>query len=799
MKALWNRPVACGAIAFAVGVYAGAAGWLVSLAGPILILVAGLLISVFSRGRRRAAFPSVVLLFMGAGALFWIAHHAGPPGDPLSRHLAQHPVRECAVEGRVRWTTHVLPAENYSTFVLDVERFTADGTTIGMQGRMSVRWSNPSGPLLAGQHVRVVGRPSVAIGRVNPGISDAEDALRIQGVHSSLGARGSNALTYTGPASRASVRHWASRLRAFQARRFLEAVPESALPFVMAVWLGDRHDVSTDNYQAFVASGTAHILAVSGVHVGVFFVSIAFLLRLLIRNRKICSLLAMVAVVLFALTAGGRVSALRAALMVVVYLSADFFDRERDVPTALGISALLFLVWNPDMLLSKGFILSFLSVASILAFSEPLSTALSRLPGGIREGLSNGLAVQLLPLPMALRFFHVLPLAAPLANLVVIPLLATVLWLCFLTSVTASLSTDAAAVFGYALTPLVFAIQELAATVSSARWTHIALTSPSAPAVTCYWAVLGALTYSFTVSASRRIIAWAVAAGLAICMVILWRPLDTGAQAVFLDVGHGDATFIRTSGGSTVLIDGGDRNDYVEMGSRVVAPFLRSHGVSYLDCVVVSHPDRDHVGGLFHVLEQFPVGAVIMGPPNSNHPLETELLDLCTARNIPVRRVYRGDEIPVEGARLEVLHPPRDWPTGSSTNNRGLVVRLDWAGPRVLFTGDIEAEAETALAQGDCRADVLKVPHHGSPTSSTAPFISAVAPDYAVVSTGGTRGREPADPVVLGRYNASGIKVLRTDHLGGISMHVDGSTAVFEGARESRGYVVPRSGTASGQ
>jgi competence protein ComEC len=267
---------------------------------------------------------------------------------------------------------------------------------------------------------------------------------------------------------------------------------------------------------------------------------------------------------------------------------------------------------------------------------------------------------------------------------------------------------------------------------------------------------------------------------------ITWQPWHRPPTVDFLDVGHGDAAFIRTPAGTTLLIDGGDTSRYVDCGERVVAPFLLAHGVDKLDYVVASHADRDHMGGLLHVIERLQVRQVILGPKDSGRPLEASLLEVCATRDIPIRRVAAGDTLPLAGATLDILHPaPEGWP-GNNINNTSLVMHLTWPGMNVLFTGDIEEEAESLLADNAPTTTLLKVPHHGSQTSSTPALLDATTPQHAIFSTVPS-GRRPAiGKGILERYQTRNITPWRTDNNGGIRIRQVEGQLVIRGARDVR-------------
>jgi len=779
-----NRPWVWAAVGLAAGVFGATEGLAFSLLLPSIVVC---LLALFALRKRLpyVLHAALVLAAFGVGVVLYQARHAGPPGDSLSRHAAASPMTRYTIEGRVRAAGIILPGADYTTFVLDADRVVAGGDATDLRGGVLVRWTAPDGPLYPGERVRVQGALGRVLAPVNHGIRDMEDYYRARGVHTDLRVAGDGVVRLSAP--RWSVRYWVARLRQGEGARLARAVPEEVLPFVLAVWLGERSRLAEAERDAYVASGTAHILAVSGVHMGIVYISVYFVVGALLRRRRPRAVLTLGLVVLFAALAGARPSTLRAAFMISLYLAAEFFDREPDAPTALSLAGIVLLLVNPNDLLDPGFQLSFASVASLLLFSPRILEWINRGPWPLRNAAAPTLAVQLLPLPIAMRSFHVLPIAAPPANLLVVPLLSIALWLCAMTTLAAFLMPSAAVLFGHALLPVVAMIRGVAHLVASTPYAHRLVTSPTAFAVALYW---GALLLSWipaatTVGRKRKRFA---TAALFLGVPLAWAPWSPPASIDVLDVGRSDALFVRTPENTTFLIDGGDRSEYIDMGKRVVVPFLLAHHARRVDYVVVTHPDRDHIGGLFHVIERLPVGEVLLGPDPTGRALEMELIALCERRNVPVRRLQRGDRLEFRETVVEVLHPPPGRPVDDKVNDNSLVLRFAWPGVTALFTGDIEAPGEQLLAAADCRADIMKAPHHGSKTSSTPQFIAAAAPSIVLVSTRDTARGPGADNAVIERYLAAGAQVWRTDRHGGLRVRQTPSGPHIDGARVLRGY-----------
>lgn len=786
-----NRPLVWVAVGVSAGIVAAARGYAPGILIPLL-LCAGGVVCLYAFSALSLSRPlGVFLCFLGIGALLYNARHAGPPGDPLSRFLAGHEPGLCRIEGVVRDVPYASPPDEYARFLLDACRLVLDGRETAVRGGVLVKWTEPGALPWPGDRVAVTGRWDLALARVNPGMASWEDALRRDGVHTALTARGGDSVEALAPAVWHAVKHWTARLRRSQAERFTRAMPAQARAFALMVWLGDRSGLTPDDYARYVDTGTSHILAISGIHVSIVFVTATAFLEALTSTRRRASVLALLLVWLFALMAGGRAPALRAAIMFTMYVLADFARRERDAPTALSIAALMFTLWRPEILFDAGFQLSFLSVASILLFLPHFSSVLERVPYYLRQPLAMPVAVLVLPLPMAAYHYNSISLAAPLANLMVVPLLGAGLWLCFATSALSFVWMGAAALFGHALLPVTLLIGWIIDTVRGLPGAHVDVSRPSGTALLCYWLAFGVLVVALENPRWRRK-AGLAAALLLVLAVLCWRPAPP-PEAVVLDIGHADAIYLHTPGGDTVLIDGGDLSPYGDAGERVLVPFLRARGIRRIDKVILTHPHRDHIGGLLTVFEELRVGELLAGAELDTHDPETEearLAALCAEQAVPVRTVRAGDTLALAGASLEVLHPDPARADAPNPNNRSVVCRLRWSGGSLLLTGDIEQPVEEALCGSDCRSDVLKVPHHGSDTSSTGPFLDAVAPRYAVISTGPWRGGDAVSRDVLERFRERGIEVLRTDRHGGVQIRLLENSFVVEAARLQRNYPV---------
>jgi competence protein ComEC len=276
------------------------------------------------------------------------------------------------------------------------------------------------------------------------------------------------------------------------------------------------------------------------------------------------------------------------------------------------------------------------------------------------------------------------------------------------------------------------------------------------------------------------------AAGLGCCVLSVWAAVFRGdarpyLDAVFFDVGQGDAALLSLPGGGHVLVDAGLRVPYADWGERVVVPHLRRFGVRHLDALVLTHPHADHIGGARAVLEAVPVGRLVHAGPEEGGALWQALLHLADSLGVPQQVVRAGDTLALDPAvRLRVLSPDGPPPPWLGPNEGSVVLRVEHGAASFLLTGDAEAGAEAVLAArygGALASTVVKVGHHGSRTSSTAPFVAAAADPgtaFAVVSVARRNRYGLPDEEPLGRWTAAGADVLLTAEEGAVWLRSDG-------------------------
>jgi competence protein ComEC len=555
---------------------------------------------------------------------------------------------------------------------------------------------------------------------------------------------------------------------------FRDAGPESSgerqgKSLARALVLGDAAGLPLAWKRGLRLTGTYHLMSVSGVHVALVAGAVWLLGGWLPRSLRLLLMLA--AIGIYLLLVGPLPALVRSAVMGLLAVLALLAERPPAAANALGWAVLLLVLDDPRVVLSPAFQLTVAATAGLLLAAPPLAERWrKRLPGWLSASLAASVAAQLFTLPWALPRYLTLAPLAPLLNLPAVPwaglvLLASLVWTgCAL--VAPGLAGGLLPVLDLLAAPFGWPARTrpdvwFALPVLVAPWAAWLLAGGIALLV-CPWRRQG--------ETPRR--PWTRWVGAGCTVAVLWVPLagkrERGVEMALLDVGQGDSILLR-DGERAVLVDGGGW-DHGDLGGRVLLPALLAEGVRSLDAIVMTHPDRDHCGGLVDIAAYLPVREVWMGAGWEVEGCTGALLSLPGAR---LRLLAAGETAAVGRWRLRVLHPPDDERRG--TNERSLVIRAEAFGRSVLLTGDIESWAEFRLlscCEEDVRVDLLKVAHHGSKTSSTASFLDAARPRLAVVSAGVRNIYHHPSETVLERFAERGIPLLRTDRDGMVVVRV---------------------------
>ena len=624
------------------------------------------------------------------------------------------------------------------------------------QGKVRLSWYETQHELIAGQQWRLRVKLKPVHGFSNPGGFDYEAWMVARGVSATGYVRKADSATLLGHTPGLDT------LRQKISREILRQLPDGAhAGLLVALSTGDRQYIEPAQWQVMTRTGTVHLMAISGLHIGLIYGLFYWLGRTLWRSSaRLCTrypaqdfavVLGLLAALVYAAMAGFAIPTQRALIMLAVIAMALLSRRMTSPLDILQAALLVVLLIDPLAIISAGFWLSFAAVAIILMTLDrqpdrQAAPAWSRLMK-IQWVLAIGL------LPLTSLFFSQVSLVAPVTNLLAVPWTGLLIVpLSLAGAVLTWFSPFLAEVF---LNLADWLMQWLWAVLAVASDSPYAVMHPASPGILALVAGIAGL---LMVILLRR-------NALRLAGLVMLTPLLLSAsttlknseyQVDFLDVGQGLAVVVRTAE-HTLLFDAGFSNDSgFDIGQRVILPYLWHQGIRKLDHVVLSHDDRDHVGGFDSIAREFsPTQLTVM--PGSRY-LDSGLASTaCRA----------GQQWQWDGVNFEFLHPGED--PGGKDNNRSCVLRISSPGGSVLLTGDIERSIEQLLVRQFPKrldADILLAPHHGSATSSSAAFIRAVRP-LEVVYTAGFRNRFGFPKAsVRQRYEEAGVRQWNTSDTG---------------------------------
>jgi competence protein ComEC len=570
--------------------------------------------------------------------------------------------------------------------------------------------------------------------------------------------------------------------RALAARdRFIslwrEVLPPTHAEVLIAMATGERTGFPPEIEEDFARTGLGHLLAVSGVHVGLVGAFLLLLGRILRLPRALGQALSAVGIFFYVLAIGPRPSAWRALLMALGAIVGLFLHRRADGLSLWALAALVLLLVNPLQWGEVGFQLSFAATWALICLTPQIRAFLP-------AALAASAAAWLGTWPLMVYHFQQLALAGLLANPLAIPLAGVILGLGLLLGLLGQVWLPAALPLGWCLVKLMDLFLWLAR-IFARLPLYFEPAQPPAVLVAGYYLLLlwlwrqerKLLPHNIGNGPVRRRM---LAAVLLMLTLFLWaRVADLYRRdlvVTFIDVGQGDAALLEFPGRVRVLIDGGGRPEHLtgnyDVGRDVLLPYFRRRGIKYLDAVICTHPHEDHFQGLIALLEVMPVGLVVdngeVGP---------------TSAYERYRQLVRGGDYLTgrAGVRLapgiSILHPPAAPLVGttSDVNNNSIVCRVEFGEVSFLFTGDLDFEGQAYLLGQGVRltADVLKYPHHGSRLAFNPSFLAAVSPRVCVISVGPNPFGQPA-PAVLAFLAGAGVATYRTDLDGAVRVVTDG-------------------------
>ena len=687
----------------------------------------------------------------------------------------------------------VIPTGERTKVLVELTALRDGGVWVPVSGKAMLTVDGQLLGVYAGDRIRVYGKISRPQRVDNPGGFDQTTYLRGSRQLCRLWTSYPDCVTVIEAARFRGGRWWIERLRADARRTLRQNLTPGRSELASAVLLGAREEVDSEQTNTFVETGSVHLLAISGLHVGIVAGVLLLFLRMLPLSRSTVFWIVVGWTVCYTLLTDARPPAIRATILVVILCYARLRRQPASPWNSLAAAGLVVLMMNPTDLFSTGVHLSFLAVATLMCVSprwfigarsdDPLDRLIehSRTPVervvrwfGLKflRLLVACTAVWLVTLPLVASRFHVVALGSVLLNLVLwIPMTATLVS-GFLVILSRWFLPLAVPVFGWVCGGSLWALEGMI------ELAHLLPGNPVFVAGMPDWWLIGfygllgmGVWMGAHVHPMRR---WAwgcfvVWLGMAVVLGHRFAPRDELICTV-VSVGHGAAAILEMPGGPVMLCDAGRMGSPIG-GARDISGCLWSRKIKRLDAIVLSHADVDHFNAVPELLRRFRVGAVYAAPGafEGNRGSVRALREALDEHSVPIREVIAGDRFRVGGAVVDVLHPP-EGSFGEHDNAASIVLSVEYAGRRIILPGDVDEDGLDLLLRSRRRpCEVLVAPHHGS-LKTDAPALAAwCSPRWVVVSG----YHEPRIEPVAEEYRAAGAEVLYTGDVGAVTVVLD--------------------------
>ena len=544
---------------------------------------------------------------------------------------------------------------------------------------------------------------------------------------------------------------------------------------LLAILLGDKDKLSEDIQESFKTSNLSHMLAVSGAHVSYIILGLTYVLQNSIIGKKNGKIVCIFFLLVFMAITNFTPSVTRACVMAILTLFSSIIYRKSDVYTNISVAALITLIFNPYSLLDLGFQLSYGGTIGIIIFIKRIQEkkSNSKVINYIKQMALVSIYANIIIIPIMMYHFNTVSFTFIISNIMASPILGIIVitgFLFIIASITVKPLTRLIAIF---IKPILSILIKISQICSKLPFSNILVVTPYMFNVISYYAIILYCIKSKKNNKCKIIICLLIVLIL-INFIIYIFPQKL--RIFFIDVGQGDSTLIITPDKKTVLIDGGG-SDSFDVGEKVLLPYLLDRRILKIDYVLISHFDTDHCGGILTIMEKVKVKNIIISEQAEHSENYERFKKLMIHKRIRLIEVKKGDKIKIgRYSEFKILFPTSRLLSENPLNNNSIVAQFNYNNFKMLFTGDIEKLAEQQILKtekAEIRADILKVAHHGSKTSSIPEFIKAVRPKIALIGVGKNNTFGHPNQQTIKNLENIKCRIYRTDLQGEIIIKID--------------------------